>query len=74
MVLNHAVRALAFFMIESAQDGNRKALSGKECLGSSRAWVNLRKGNLRLGRLGLAAAKFCLCMSMFKASEALADI
>jgi hypothetical protein len=61
MVLKNTVRALAFFMIESAQERNHKSLPSTECPGGRFILANPCKGNVRLARLGLAAAKHCLC-------------
>jgi hypothetical protein len=73
MVLKNTVRGLAFFMIESAQERNHKSLPSTECPGGHFILANPCKGNVRLARLGLAAAKHCLCPYMSKLQEELAD-
>ena len=59
-MLTNVVRALAFFMIDSAQARNRKVVPGKWCLGAYIDLADRYLGGLRLVRAGLVGAKFCL--------------
>lgn len=61
MMLMDIVRALAFFMIESAQERNCNILSGDCYLRAYLDLADLYAGRLRLARTGLAAAKCFLC-------------
>lgn len=60
-MLMDTVRALAFFMIESAQERNHKALTSERYANLSLARADLGKDGLKLVSLGLVAAKCCLC-------------
>ncbi|ERF74169.1 hypothetical protein EPUS_03359 [Endocarpon pusillum Z07020] len=55
-----SIRALAFFMIESAQERNHKAPTSERYANLTLTQADLGKEGLRLVSLGLAAAKCCL--------------
>ena len=68
-MLMDTVRALAFFMIESAQERNHKAIISERYTNLTLTQADLGKDGLRLVSLGLAAAKCCLCQYIVNLEE-----